>query len=77
MKILGQGAEKLHAPYILVSDVPDKRKAKKKKHKHLGYKLLVVIHFYYLLEISYTNKKKHLQIVIVNISKHNNIFLDV
>ena len=57
MKILGQGAEKLHAPYILVSDVPDNRKAKKKKHKHLGYKLLVVTHFYYLLEISYTNKK--------------------
>lgn len=31
MKILGQGAEKLHAPYILVSGVPDNRKAKKKK----------------------------------------------
>ena len=30
MKILGHGAEKLHAPYILVSDVPDNRKAKKK-----------------------------------------------
>lgn len=32
MKILGQGAEKLHAPYILVSGVPDNRKAKKKKN---------------------------------------------
>ena len=47
MKILGQGAEKLHTPYILVSDVPDNRKAKKKKIASSNSFLLFTRNFLY------------------------------